>query len=122
MRLRQGAVKVVALVVLILVSSGSVLVLGSGSGSVVESRGYRYRCVIYGIECVWNGVDSSRQIEESISILNFFPPYRGVDFYFEFLPAKSRARARSCKELVRSEDCAAWSACYMLDACLMLAI
>ena len=31
----------------------------------------------------------SRQIEESISILNFFPPNRGVDFYFEFLPAKS---------------------------------
>ena len=29
----------------------------------------------------------SRQIEESISILNFFPPNRGVDFYFEFLPA-----------------------------------
>ena len=29
---------------------------------------------------------SSRQIEESISILNFFPPNRGVDFYFEFLP------------------------------------
>jgi hypothetical protein len=31
---------------------------------------------------------SSRQIEESISILNFFPPNRGVDIYFEFLPAK----------------------------------
>ena len=31
---------------------------------------------------------SSRQIEESISILNFFPTNRGVDFYFEFLPAK----------------------------------
>jgi hypothetical protein len=27
----------------------------------------------------------SRQIEESISILNFFPPNRGVDFYFELL-------------------------------------
>ena len=26
----------------------------------------------------------------SISILNFFPPNRGIDFYFEFLPAKSR--------------------------------
>jgi hypothetical protein len=26
--------------------------------------------------------------EESISILNFFPPNRGVDFYFEFLPAE----------------------------------
>jgi hypothetical protein len=26
--------------------------------------------------------------DESISILNFFPPNRGVDFYFEFLPAK----------------------------------
>lgn len=32
MRLRQGAVNVVALVVLILVSSGSVLLLGSGLG------------------------------------------------------------------------------------------
>ena len=32
---------------------------------------------------------SSCQIEETISSLNFFPPYRGVDFYFEFLPAKS---------------------------------
>jgi hypothetical protein len=31
---------------------------------------------------------SSRQIEGSISILNFFPPNRGFDFYFEFLPAK----------------------------------
>jgi hypothetical protein len=33
---------------------------------------------------------SSRQkIEESISILNFFPPKnRGDDFYFEFFPAK----------------------------------
>ena len=32
-------------------------------------------------------------IEESISILNFFfPPNRGVDFYFEFLRAKSRGR------------------------------
>ncbi len=29
---------------------------------------------------------------ESISILNFFPPNRGVDFYFELLPAKSRSR------------------------------
>jgi hypothetical protein len=29
---------------------------------------------------------SSRQIEKSISILDFFPPNRGVDFYFEFLP------------------------------------
>jgi hypothetical protein len=28
----------------------------------------------------------------SISILNFFPPNRGVDFYFEFLPTKSRSR------------------------------
>jgi hypothetical protein len=28
------------------------------------------------------------QIEESISILNFFPPNPGVDFYFEFLPGK----------------------------------
>ena len=27
---------------------------------------------------------SSRQIEESISILNFFPPNRGVDFYCLF--------------------------------------
>jgi hypothetical protein len=35
---------------------------------------------------------SSRQIEESISILNFIPPNRGVDFYFEFLPAKSKSR------------------------------
>jgi hypothetical protein len=35
---------------------------------------------------------SSRQIEESISILNFFPPFLGVDFYFEFLPAKFRSR------------------------------
>ena len=34
----------------------------------------------------------SRQIEESISILNFFPPNRGVDFYFDFLPAKTRSR------------------------------
>jgi hypothetical protein len=38
---------------------------------------------------------SSRQIEESISILNFFPPNRGVDFYFEFLPAKSRRRRQT---------------------------
>jgi hypothetical protein len=30
------------------------------------------------------------RVEESISILNFFPPNRGVDFlFFEFLPAKS---------------------------------
>jgi hypothetical protein len=29
-----------------------------------------------------------RGIEESVSILNFFPPNRGVDFFFEFLPAK----------------------------------
>jgi hypothetical protein len=28
---------------------------------------------------------------ESISILNFFPPNRGVDFYFEFLPANLAA-------------------------------
>lgn len=43
MRRWQGAVKVVALVVLILVSSGWVLVLGSGLGlgRLVESR---YRC------------------------------------------------------------------------------
>ena len=35
---------------------------------------------------------ASRQIEESISILNFFPQNRGHDFCFEFLPAKSRSR------------------------------
>ena len=33
----------------------------------------------------------SRQIEGSISTLNFFPPNRGFDFYFEFLPAKLRS-------------------------------
>jgi hypothetical protein len=33
---------------------------------------------------------TSRQIEESISILNFFPPNPGVDFYFEFLPANPK--------------------------------
>jgi hypothetical protein len=33
---------------------------------------------------------SSRQIEGSISILNFFPPNRGFDFYFEI-----RRRRRS---------------------------
>ena len=27
--------------------------------------------------------------KSALSIYNFFPPNRGVDFYFEFLPAKS---------------------------------
>ena len=35
---------------------------------------------------------SSRQIDESISISNFFPPNRGFDFYCRFLPAGSRSR------------------------------
>ena len=35
---------------------------------------------------------SSRQIDESISISNFFPPNRGFDFYCRFLPAGSRIR------------------------------
>ena len=34
----------------------------------------------------------SRQIDESISIADFFPPNRGVDFYCQFLPVKSRSR------------------------------
>jgi hypothetical protein len=35
---------------------------------------------------------SSRQIDESISNSNFFPPNRGFDFYCCFLPAESRSR------------------------------
>jgi hypothetical protein len=31
-------------------------------------------------------VHTSRQIEESISIPDFFPPNRGVDFYCRILP------------------------------------
>ena len=38
---------------------------------------------------VGEDIMSSRQIDESISIVNLSPPNRGVDFYFEFLPAKS---------------------------------
>jgi hypothetical protein len=30
--------------------------------------------------------------DRGVDFLNFFPPNRGVDFYFEYLPAKSRSR------------------------------
>ncbi len=51
-------------------------------------------CCGYGLPIifVWwmDGADgvTPRQIDESISIADFFPPNRRVDFYCRFLPAK----------------------------------
>jgi hypothetical protein len=39
----------------------------------------------------------SRQIEESISIADIFPPIRGVDFYCRYLPAKSSREINSSR-------------------------
>ena len=41
-----------------------------------------------GERCIVDGQTNLGLGRFLISILNFFPPNRGVDFYFEFLPAK----------------------------------
>jgi hypothetical protein len=53
------------------------------------------------------------QVEESISILNFFPPNRGVDFYFEFVCPSTAAL--SCTITITSLSVDSTSTMTMID-------